>query len=75
MESDCKDSSPTKMVSSSNADIIQMLTTISSQMTSNFQGLQDQMLRNDLHLSADFQMVVKDNDTFKQEVRAKLDAF
>lgn len=33
------------------------------------------MLRNDLHLSADFQMVVKDNDTFKQDVRAELDAF
>jgi hypothetical protein len=84
MKSDCEDpflakmasssntSSSTTMVSSSNLDIIQMLTAISSQMASNYQALQDQMVQNDLHLSTQFQGVVQDNDTFKQDVHVEL---
>jgi hypothetical protein len=64
MESDCEDSSLTKMASpSSNANILHMLSANSSQMTSNYQGLQDQLIQNDLRLSADFQRVVKERST------------
>jgi hypothetical protein len=56
------------------ADIIQMLSAILTQMMSNYQGLQDQIIQNDLHLSAEFQNVVQDNAIFKQDVQVELDA-
>jgi hypothetical protein len=86
MESDCKDHSSAKLVSSGNAlssttmvssgnsEMLQMLAAISSQMTSNYQALQEQMVQNDSRLSTDFQRVVHDNDSFKQEVRAEIDS-
>jgi hypothetical protein len=41
MESDCEDSSSPKMISSGHDDILKMLSIISSQMTSNYQDLQE----------------------------------
>jgi hypothetical protein len=41
MESDCEDSSSLKMNSSGNDDILKMLSLISSQMTLNYQHLQE----------------------------------
>jgi hypothetical protein len=73
--SDCVDPSFTKMESSNNSDMIQMFTAISSQLTSNYQALQDEMVQNDLHLSAEFQKVVQDNEMFKQDVHAEIDIF
>jgi hypothetical protein len=74
MEYDCEDSSSTKMASSSHANIIQMLMAISSQLMSSYQGLQDQLVQTNFCLSTDFQRVGQDNDNFKQDVRAELDA-
>jgi hypothetical protein len=75
MESDCEDSSSTKMASpSSNANILHMLLAISSKMISNYQSLQDKLLQNDQQLSAEFQRVIKDYETFKKDVRVELDS-
>jgi hypothetical protein len=77
MKAGCDDSSSTKMALSpgdgSTTDIIQMLFAISSQITSNYLGLQDGMIQTDLRLSAKFQRVVQDNNTFQQGIRAELD--
>jgi hypothetical protein len=75
MASSNKSSSSPTMDSSNNLEIIQMLSAISSQMTSNYQALQDNMVKNDLRLSANFQNVAQEMDMFKQQVRAELDIF
>jgi hypothetical protein len=66
-------SSPPDMNSSNNWEILQMLSTISSQMSSNYQALQDNIVKNDLCLTANFQNVIQEMDTFKQQVREEID--
>jgi hypothetical protein len=44
-------------------------------MTSNYQALQDNMVKNDLRLTANFQTVVQEMDMFKQQVHAEQDMF
>jgi hypothetical protein len=49
-------------------DIMKLLTMISTQMTSSYQGLQDRIQQNDLQLSKEFQRAIDDNDNFKKDV-------
>jgi hypothetical protein len=68
MEGDCRDSSSSNPTLSGHDDIINinMLTIISSNI--------HQMLQTDLRLIEEFQKVVDDHDSFKQEVCSELDA-
>jgi hypothetical protein len=61
------------MNSSNNFEIIQMLSVISSQMTSNYQALQENIVKNDQRFSANIQNIVQEMDMFKQQVRAEID--
>jgi hypothetical protein len=74
MESDCEDSSSLKMNSSSNDDILKMLSLISSQMTSNYQHLQERLDQTDLRLSTELQQVHQVNQDFRQNVSAEMEA-
>jgi hypothetical protein len=42
-------------------------------MSSNYQALQDNIVKNDLCLTANFQNVIQEMDTFKQQVREEID--
>jgi hypothetical protein len=61
------------MNSSNNVEIITMLSNISSQMTSNYQALQENIVKNDQRLSTNIQTIAQEMDLFKQQVRAELD--
>jgi hypothetical protein len=73
MASSNNSSSPSEMNSSNNVEIITMLSNISSQMTSNYQALQENIVKNDQHLSTNIQTIAQEMDLFKQQVRAELD--
>jgi len=49
-----------------------MLGTISNQMMSNLQNLQDQLIRMYEKLTQQLQRVVQDHESFKQEINAKI---
>ncbi len=73
MASSNNSSSPSEMNSSNNVEIIKMLLIISSQMTSNYQALQENIVKNDQHLSTNVQTIVQEMNIFKQQVRAEID--
>jgi hypothetical protein len=73
MASSNNSSSPSEMNSSNNVEIITMLSNISSQMTSNYQALQENTVKNDQRLSTNIQTIAQEMDLFKQQVRAELD--
>jgi hypothetical protein len=73
MASSNTSSSPPDMNSSNNWEILQMLSTISSQMSSNYQALQDNIIKNELRLTTVFQNVIQEMDTFKQQVCEEID--
>jgi hypothetical protein len=50
-----------------------MLLIISSQMTSNYQALQENIVKNDQCLSTNIQPIAHEMDMFKQQLRAKID--
>lgn len=49
-----------------------MLTTISMQMMTNYQGFQDQLILNDLKLTTELQWAIQDSESFKQELHKEL---
>ncbi len=53
--------------------IMRLLTTILTQMTTSYQGLQDRMQQNNQHLSMEVQQVINDNENFKKDVCVELD--
>jgi hypothetical protein len=55
MVSSNNSSSPSEMNSSNNVEIIKMLLIISSQMTSNYQALKENIVKNDQCLSTNIQ--------------------
>jgi hypothetical protein len=73
MESDCEDSSSPKMISLGHDDILKMLSIISSQMTSNYQDLQECLNQTDLQLSTELRQAHQDNNDFRQNVSTKMD--
>ncbi len=76
MESDCKDEVKTftsnSSASSSNDEILKILTAISSQMVVGHQDLQSQLISHNLHLREELQKVKEENEKFRQEIRAEL---
>jgi hypothetical protein len=76
MESDCKDTNNPSTKDESyqlqQENIIHMLGAISSKMMSNLQSLQDQMIKMDEKLTKELQLMVQNNEKFKQDVRAEL---
>lgn len=61
------------MASADAVYITQLFTALLPHMTSQSNSLQEQIMRNDLKLSTDFQKAVQANDDFKKNVRAELD--
>ena len=76
MESNCKDEVKTftsnSSASSSNDEILKILTAISSQMVVGHQDLQSQLISHNLHLREELQKVKEENEKFRQEIRAEL---
>jgi hypothetical protein len=76
MESNCEDEVnshvPNSLASSSNNEILKILTAISSQMVVGHQDLQNQLVSHNLHLKEELQKVREENKKFKQEIRAEL---
>jgi len=76
MESDCKDEAKTftsnSTASSSNDEILKILTAISSQMVVGHRDLQSQLISHNLHLKEELQKVKEENEKFRQEIRAEL---
>jgi hypothetical protein len=76
MESDCKDEVKTftsnSSASSSNDEILKILTAISSQMVVGHQDLQSQLISHNLHLREELQKVKEENEKFCQEIHAEL---
>ncbi len=73
MVSSNNSSSPSEMNSSNNVEIIKMLLIISSQMTSNYQALKENIVKNDQCLSTNIQNLVQEMNIFKQQLRAEID--
>jgi hypothetical protein len=73
MEANCKESSSANMASVENVDIIKLFAALSSQMTVQSNIIQEQIMRNDLKITTDFQKVVQANEGFKKDVCAELD--
>jgi hypothetical protein len=75
MESDCKEevvsTAPSFSVSSSNDEILKILTAISSQIIGH-QDLQSQLVSNNLHLTEELKRVREEHEKFKQEIHAEL---
>ena len=72
MEADCKEEPQvTSTSSSSNDEILKILTAISSQMVVGQQDLQNQLLSSNQSLQAELQKVRDENEKFKQEMRAE----
>jgi len=76
MESDCKEEGistvPGSSLSSSNDEILKLLTAISSQMVVGHQDLQNQLISNNHQLKEELQRVKEENEKFKQEIRAEI---
>jgi hypothetical protein len=76
MEADCKDinnsSANDEAFQRQQETIMNMLGAISSQMMTNLQNLQDQMLKTDEKLMKELQLMSQENENFKREVRAEL---
>jgi len=73
MEADCKEEQRVPSTSSSsNDEILKILTAISSQMVVGQQDLQNQLVNSNQSLMAELQKVREENEKFKQEIRAKL---
>ncbi len=75
MESDCKEdhasgSSPT--ISTSNDEILKVLTALSSQMVVGHQDLQKQLLSSNNFLKAELHKVKEENEKFRLEMRAEM---
>jgi glycyl-tRNA synthetase alpha subunit len=73
MEADYKEPSSATMASSDNIDITKLFAALSSQIMVQNSNLQDQIMRNDSKMSAEFQTVVQANEEFKSEVRFELE--
>jgi len=72
MESDYQDSKPpvdSNISSSSNDEIIKMLTALSNCMVTGQQDLQNQLIRNDLKLESELQRIREENLQLRQELR------
>jgi hypothetical protein len=76
MESNCKEevvsTAPSFSVSSSNDEILKILTAISSQMVVGHQDLQSQLVSNNLHLTEELKRVREEHEKFKQKIHAEL---
>jgi hypothetical protein len=75
MESDCREEPSPLMPSSStssNDEILKLLTAISSQMVVGHQDLQNQLLSSNVSLKAELEKVREENEQFKQEMRTEL---
>jgi hypothetical protein len=74
MESDCKEEGistvPGSSSSSSNDEILKILTAISSQMVVSYQDLQNQLISNNHQLKEELQGVKEENEKFRQEICA-----
>jgi hypothetical protein len=73
METDCKEESNASLMpkasASSNDEILQVLTAISSQMIVGHQDLQNQLISSNQQLQTGLQRVREDNENFKREMR------
>jgi hypothetical protein len=76
MESDCKEEGistvPGSSSSSSNDEILKILTAISSQMVVGHQDLQNQLISNNHQLKEELQHVKEENEKFRQEICAEI---
>lgn len=68
MESDYKESTLKSTNTQDKVDITQLFAMLSSQITSQNNHLQEQIMQNDLKISQNFLQVVQAHDNFKQEV-------
>jgi len=76
MEADCKDINNSSVNDEAfqrqQENIMNMLGAISSQMMTNLQNLQEQMLKTDEKLMRELHLMSQENEKFKREVRAEL---
>jgi hypothetical protein len=75
MEYDCKDdvfSSVPSSSTSSNDEILKILTAISSQMVVGQHDLHQQLVSSNMYLKTELQKVRVENEKFKQEMRTEL---
>jgi hypothetical protein len=73
MEADCKEEPQLLSTSSSsNDEILKILTAILSQMVVGHQDLQSQLVNSNQSLTAELQKVREENEKFKQEIRAEM---
>jgi hypothetical protein len=73
MEADCQEDSLANMALAKAVDITQQFAALSSQITTQSNNIKEQITRNDLKISSDFQWVVQANEEFKKDVCTELD--
>jgi hypothetical protein len=73
MEEDCKQPVGKLTVPCNEVDIGRLIANLSSHITTQVTSIQDQIVKNKVEISNDFQRIVQENETFKGDIHAELD--
>jgi len=73
MEEDCKQPVGKLTVPCNEVGIGQLFANLSSHITTQVTSIQDQIVKNKVEISNDFQRIVQENETFKGDIHAELD--